>query len=85
MTMIQNRCYGFEVIVNEAGNNATFNVYNMTNVLQPGTKFYTQSTSDKIPTANTRVFGWGITAWQSTTSAAADLVWVDRIHVKYRV
>ena len=66
-----NTWYMAEILVNSGATNATFTIYN-----DQGTELWTDTLAN-IPTAAGRELGWGIAAYESSTDAAADLVWLD--------
>jgi hypothetical protein len=81
-TMIQNRCYRLTINLNSAASSAAFAVYNITNMALPGVSVWTGSVAGNIPTTTSRGFGWSWGGWQSTTDAAADLYFTDRLLVR---
>lgn len=73
---LTNTWYTAEIIVNTDASDATFRIYN-----DQGTELWADTLAN-IPTAAGRELGWGASAYESSTDAAADLIWLDYVRME---
>lgn len=71
-TITTNTWYDARITVNSAATSVLFEIYNAA-----GSQVWNGTVAANIPNTNVRVFGAGIGAWEATTDAAADIIWID--------
>jgi hypothetical protein len=71
--------YDGRIEVNPTATNVTFSLYNNTQVL-----LWNQTVTSNIPIASGRETGFGVIATESTTDAAADMLWMDFMNFKMK-
>lgn len=76
-TTVANTWYTLIIELNANATVATFTLEN-----DAGTVVWTDTISANIPTAAGRETGYSIGSWESTTDAAADILWVDYCRVE---
>lgn len=76
-TAVSNTWYTLIIELNANATVATFTIEN-----DAGTVVWTDTVSANIPTAAGRETGYQIGAWESTTDAASDILWVDYCRVE---
>jgi hypothetical protein len=72
-TMSADTWYRGEITVNAAATSVNFSLYLCTT----GALLWSSDVTGNIPTATGRELGWGVVAAETSTDAAADILWLD--------